>query len=181
MRPLRADRPACPTRSRTTSAFRLAFSGADLATRAILQAQKFGAQFSSPSQVARLEFEKDKTLVWFDSEPVSARCVLIATGAEYRKLDVPKREQLESLGVYYAATPTELQLCRGSEGIVVGGGNSAGQAVMFLSEETRRVFLLLHGGGGLRKSMSSYLADSSGSQLVQGIALLMFLEMFKTG
>jgi len=52
---------------------------------------------------------------------------------------------------------------------------------MFLSEETRRVFLLLHGGGGLRKSMSSYLADSSGSQLVQGIALLMFLEMFKTG
>jgi thioredoxin reductase (NADPH) len=138
--------------------FPTGISGADLATRAILQAQKFGAQFSSPSQVARLEFEKDKILVWFDSEHVSARCVLIATGAEYRKLDVPKREQFEGLGVYYAATPTELQLCRGSEVIVVGGGNSAGQAVMFLSEETRRVFLLLR-GGGLRKSMSSYLAD----------------------
>ena len=94
----------------------------------------------------------------FDSEQVSTRCVLIATGADYRKLDVPKREQFEGLGVYYAATATEMQLCRGAEVIVVGGGNSAGQAVMFLSEETRRVYLLLR-GGGLRKGMSSYLAD----------------------
>ena len=114
--------------------FPTGISGAELANRAILQAQKFGAQFSSPSQAARLEFEKGQTLVWFDSEHVSTRCVLIATGAEYRKLDVPKREQFEGLGVYYAATPTELQLCRGAEVIVVGGGNSAGQAVMFLSE-----------------------------------------------
>jgi thioredoxin reductase (NADPH) len=83
---------------------------------------------------------------------------LIATGAEYRKLDVPQREQFEGLGVYYAATPTELQLCRGSEVVVVGGGNSAGQAVMYLSEQTPRVYLLLR-GGGLRKHMSSYLAD----------------------
>ena len=138
--------------------FPTGISGAELANRAILQAQKFGTQFSSPSQAARLEFEKDKTLVWFDSEHVSTRCLLIATGAEYRKLDVPKREQFEGLGVYYAATPTELQLCRGADVIVVGGGNSAGQAVMFLSEETRRVYLLLR-GGDLRKSMSSYLAD----------------------
>jgi thioredoxin reductase (NADPH) len=84
--------------------------------------------------------------------------LLIATGAEYRKLDVPRREQFDGLGVYYAATLTELQLCRGSEVIVVGGGNSAGQAVMFLSEQTPRVFLLLR-GGDLRKNMSSYLAD----------------------
>jgi thioredoxin reductase (NADPH) len=83
---------------------------------------------------------------------------LIATGAEYRKLDVERREQFEGLGVYYAATPTELQVCRGSEVVVVGGGNSAGQAVMFLSEQTPRVFLLLR-GGDLRKSMSSYLAN----------------------
>lgn len=138
--------------------FPTGISGADLANRAILQAQKFGAHFSSPSQVARLELEKDQTLVWFDNEHVATRCLLIATGADYRRLDVPKREQFEGLGVYYAATPTELQLCRGSEVIVVGGGNSAGQAVMFLSEETKRVFLLLR-GGGLRKSMSSYLAD----------------------
>src|SRR6476660_7968908 len=138
--------------------FPTGISGAELANRAILQAQKFGAQFSSPSAVARLEFERDKTLVWFDGEHVSARCLLIASGAEYRKLDVPRLEQFEGLGIYYAATPTELQLCRGSEVIVVGGGNSAGQAVMFLSEETRRVFLLLR-GGDLRKGMSSYLAD----------------------
>jgi thioredoxin reductase (NADPH) len=97
-------------------------------------------------------------LVRFDSEQVSTRCLLIATGAEYRKLDVPKREQFEGLGIYYAATPTELQLCSGADVVVVGGGNSAGQAVMFLSEGTRRVFLLLR-GGDLRKSMSSYLAD----------------------
>jgi len=138
--------------------FPTGISGADLANRAMLQAQKFGAQFSSPSQVARLEFEKDKILVWYDGEQVSTRCLLIATGAEYRRLDVPQREQFEGLGVFYAATATELQLCRGSDVVVVGGGNSAGQAVMFLSESTRRVFLLLR-GGDLRKGMSSYLAD----------------------
>ena len=139
--------------------FPTGISGAELATRAILQAQKFGAQFSSPSPVARLTFEKDHAVLWFDDgQQVSTRCVLIATGAEYRKLDVPMREQFEGLGIYYAATPTELQLCRGSEVMVVGGGNSAGQAVMFLSEQTPRVFLLLR-GGDLRKSMSSYLAD----------------------
>ena len=138
--------------------FPTGISGADLTNRAILQAQKFGAQFSSPSQVARLEFENDTTLVWFDNEHVSTRCLLIATGAEYRKLDVERREQFEGLGVYYAATPTEIQVCRGSEVVVVGGGNSAGQAVMFLSEQTPRVFLLLR-GGDLRKSMSSYLAN----------------------
>ncbi len=139
--------------------FPTGISGAELATRAILQAQKFGAQFSSPSPVARLTFEKDHAVLWLDDgQQVSTRCVLIATGAEYRKLDVPMREQFEGLGIYYAATPTELQLCRGSEVMVVGGGNSAGQAVMFLSEQTPRVFLLLR-GGDLRKSMSSYLAD----------------------
>jgi thioredoxin reductase (NADPH) len=139
--------------------FPTGISGADLTNRAMLQAQKFGAQFSSPSQVARLEFEKDQAVVWLDDGGrVSTRCLLVATGAEYRKLDVPRREQFEGLGVYYAATPTELQLCRGSDVIVVGGGNSAGQAVMFLSEQTPHVFLLLH-GGDLRKNMSSYLAD----------------------
>jgi thioredoxin reductase (NADPH) len=138
--------------------FPTGISGAELANRAILQAQKFGAQFSSPSQVARLEFDNDTMRVHFESEQVSTRCLLIATGAEYRKLDVAKREQFEGLGIYYAATPTELQLCSGADVVVVGGGNSAGQAVMFLSEGTRRVFLLLR-GGDLRKSMSSYLAD----------------------
>jgi thioredoxin reductase (NADPH) len=139
--------------------FPTGISGTDLANRAILQAQKFGAQFSSPSQVVRLEFENDKAVLWFDDgEHVTSRCVLIATGANYRKLDIPRREQFEGLGVYYAATSTEAQLCRGSEVIVVGGGNSAGQAVMFLSDHMPHVLLLLR-NGDLRKSMSSYLVD----------------------
>ncbi|MGH7184553.1 MAG: FAD-dependent oxidoreductase [Nitrospiraceae bacterium] len=139
--------------------FPTGISGADLASRAILQAQKFGARFSTPSQVVRLEFENSSPVVWFDDgEHISTRCLLIATGANYRKLEVPGLEQFEGLGVYYAATTTEAQLCRGSEVIVVGGGNSAGQAVMFLSEHTSHVFLLLR-DGDLRKSMSSYLAD----------------------
>jgi thioredoxin reductase (NADPH) len=138
--------------------FPTGISGEELSNRALLQAQKFGAQFSSPSQVARLEFKDGKTIVLFDNESVSTRCVLIATGAEYRRLEVEHREQFEGLGVYYAATPIEMQVCRGSEVVVVGGGNSAGQAVMYLSEQTPRVYLLLR-GGNLRKSMSSYLAD----------------------
>jgi len=139
--------------------FPTGISGAELASRAILQARKFGAQFSNPTQVVRLEFENGSPVVWFDDgEHVSTRCLLIATGANYRKLDVPGLEEFDGSGVYYAATQTEAQLCRGSEVIVVGGGNSAGQAVMFLSEHTPHVFLLLR-GGDLRKSMSSYLAD----------------------
>ena len=139
--------------------FPTGISGADLASRAILQAQKFGAQFSSPSQVVRLEFEDDAPVVCLDDDQrVSTRCVLIATGADYRRLNVPGREQFEGLGVYYAATQTEAQLCRGSEVVVIGGGNSAGQAVMFLSEHTSRVLLLLR-EGSLRKSMSNYLAE----------------------
>jgi thioredoxin reductase (NADPH) len=110
--------------------FPTGISGEELSNRALLQAQKFGAQFSSPSQVARLEFKDGKTIVLFDNESVSTRCVLIATGADYRRLDVEHRDQFEGLGVYYAATPIEMQVCRGSEVVVVGGGNSAGQAVM---------------------------------------------------
>jgi thioredoxin reductase (NADPH) len=139
--------------------FPTGISGSDLASRAILQARKFGVQFSTPSQVMRLEFQNGAPVVWFDDgEHISTRCLLIATGANYRKLDVSRREEFEGLGVYYAATQTEAQLCRGSEVIVVGGGNSAGQAAMFLSEQTSRVLLILR-GGDLRKGMSSYLAD----------------------
>jgi thioredoxin reductase (NADPH) len=139
--------------------FPTGISGGELAKRAIFQAQRFGTQFSSPSRVTRLELERDTYRMWFDDEEhVSSRCVLIATGAEYRRLEVPGREQLEGSGVYYAATQIEADLCRSSDVIVVGGGNSAGQAVMFLSEKTPKVFLLLR-EGGLRKSMSSYLAD----------------------
>jgi thioredoxin reductase (NADPH) len=139
--------------------FPTGISGAELANRAILQAQKFGSQFSSPSRVRRLEFEGDSCRICFDEdEHVVTRCVLIATGADYRKLDVPGREQLEGSGVYYAATHVEAQLCRGSQGIVIGGGNSAGQGAMYLSEQTPKVFLLIR-DGDLRKTMSNYLVE----------------------
>ena len=139
--------------------FPTGISGGELANRAILQAQKFGAQFSSPSRATRLSFGDDVCHVFFDDDGhVLTRCVLIATGADYRKLSVPGRERLEGCGVYYAATATEAQMCRGSDVIVVGGGNSAGQAAMFLSEQTPKVYVLIR-GDDLRKSMSSYLVE----------------------
>lgn len=139
--------------------FPTGISGGELANRAILQAQKFGAQFSSPSRATRLAFVDDVCHVFFDDDGhVLTRCVLIATGADYRKLSVPGRERLEGCGVYYAATATEAQMCRGSDVIVVGGGNSAGQAAMFLSEQTPKVYVLIR-GDDLRKSMSSYLVE----------------------
>jgi thioredoxin reductase (NADPH) len=139
--------------------FPTGISGADLTARATLQAQKFGARFSVPSRAVGIECDGPHPVVVLDEgERVAARCVLIATGADYRRLGVPERERYEGLGVYYSATQTEIVSCRGSEVVVVGGGNSAGQAVMFLSEHTHRVHLLLR-GGDLRRSMSSYLAD----------------------
>ena len=139
--------------------FPTGISGAELAARATLQAQKFGTRFSTPSRVVALTCQDEHPVVRLDDgECVAARCVLIATGADYRRLDVPGRERFDGLGVYYAATQTELVTCAGSDVVVVGGGNSAGQAAMFLSEHTRRVLLLLR-GGDLRSTMSSYLAD----------------------
>lgn len=127
--------------------------------RAVLQAQKFGAQFSTPSFVAALDLGGPLPVVQIDGGEVArARCVLIATGAEYRRLDVPGRERFDGLGVYYAATQTELVACANAEVIVVGGGNSAGQAIMYLSNHTRRVTVLVR-NGSLRDSMSSYLAE----------------------
>ncbi len=132
-------------------------TGADLMGRAVLQVQKFGAELSTPSPAVELDLGGPRPAVRIEgNERVEGRCVLIATGADYRKLDIPERERFDGLGVYYAATQTELVSCRGSEVVVVGGGNSAGQAIVFLAEHTRRVVVLLR-GGDLGKSMSSYL------------------------
>ena len=90
-------------------------------------------------------------------ETVTAKCLLIATGADYRRLGVEGCEQFEGRGVYYAATPIEAQMCRGSEVVVVGGGNSAGQAAVFLAAQVRKVYLVVR-GDDLYKNMSSYLA-----------------------
>ncbi len=134
-------------------------SGAELIGRATLQAQKFGAELCSATSVVGLELgSADPAVRLDDGARVAARSILIATGADYRKLDVPGRERFAGTGVYYAATAMELTACHGSDVIVVGGGNSAGQGTMFLSQHTRRVWLLLR-GSNLRQSMSSYLAD----------------------
>ncbi|MDQ6736078.1 MAG: NAD(P)/FAD-dependent oxidoreductase, partial [Gemmatimonadota bacterium] len=114
---------------------------------------------STPSHVTGIHDDGDNIVLELeDGESATTRSVLIATGADYCKLNVPGREKFEGRGVYYAATPTELSSCSGSEVIVVGAGNSAGQAAMFLSRNTRKVLLLVR-GGDLKKNMSSYLAE----------------------
>lgn len=139
--------------------FPTGITGAELTTRALLQAQKFGALVSAPSSAASLDLGASPRVVVLEGgERIAARCILIATGAEYRKLAVPGREQLDGLGIFYAATHMELVTCQGATVVVVGGGNSAGQAAMFLAENTNLVHLLLR-GGDLFKNMSSYLAD----------------------
>ena len=138
--------------------FPTGLSGEELADRATLQARKFGAQLSTPAQVIGLTLDSSYPVLHLDDDThLTTKTVLIATGADYRKLDVPGRERFDGAGVYYAATTTEAQLCAESEVVVVGGGNSAGQAAVFLSEYASRVHLLLR-GGDLREKMSSYLA-----------------------
>jgi thioredoxin reductase (NADPH) len=148
------------TRIENYLGFPTGITGAELTGRATLQAQKFGAQFSTPTRVEGLELAdgSDPVIRTDQGERIGARCVLIATGADYRRLDVAGIDRFAGMGVFYAATPTELSACRDRDVVVVGGGNSAGQAVMFLAAHTNRVWLLLR-GAGLRRKMSSYLAD----------------------
>jgi len=138
--------------------FPTGLTGSELAGRAILQANKFGAHLSVTTSVNRLAFENAYTVVHLDgAESVTAKCLLIATGADYRRLGVEGSDRFEGTGVYYAATLAEAQLCRGAWVVVVGGGNSAGQAAVFLSGHASRVLLLIR-GDDLYKNMSSYLA-----------------------
>ena len=139
--------------------FPMGLSGAELAGRATLQAEKFGARLSIPSQAVKLEFDDAMSVLHLENgEKIQSKVVLIASGADYRKLDVPHREKFDDAGVYYAATRMEAQLCGGDQVIVVGGGNSAGQACSFLAQTARRVMLLIR-GDDLGKNMSDYLAQ----------------------
>jgi thioredoxin reductase (NADPH) len=138
--------------------FPTGLTGSELAGRAALQANKFGAHLSVPTPVTRLEFEKAYPILRLDGgEAVVAKCLLIASGAEYRRLEAEGGPRYEGTGVYYAATPNEAQLCRGAQVVLVGGGNSAGQAAVFLAEQARKVLLVIR-GDDLYKGMSSYLA-----------------------
>ncbi len=137
--------------------FPTGISGQDLTARAYTQAQKFGAQLMAAKGALRLHCaRKPYTIEVDEGPPVPARAVIIATGAEYRKLPLPNLSQYEGVGVYYGATFTEAQLCAKEEVVVVGGGNSAGQAAVFLAQTAERVHLLVR-SSGLAESMSRYL------------------------
>ena len=119
---------------------------------------KFGAEFVAPVEVRRLSAEGDlRRLDLDDGEVVRARTVLIGTGASYRRLPIEDCARWEGAGIFYSCTAVHARSCRGGRAVVVGGGNSAGQAAMFLSENTAGVTLLLR-GDDLRKHMSDYLA-----------------------
>lgn len=132
-------------------------SGQELATRAITQAQRFGAQMIVAKVARQLLCDRKPFAVEADDgSRISARAIVIASGARYRRLPIENLSKYEGAGVYYGATFVEAQMCGGDEVIVVGGGNSAGQAALFLAETARRVHLLIR-GDGLEDSMSRYL------------------------
>jgi thioredoxin reductase (NADPH) len=132
-------------------------TGSELTDRAILQANKFGARLSVPTPVTQLTFDKTYCILHLDGgETLTTKCLLIATGVDYRRLGVDGEEQFDGNGVYYAATPTEAQMCRGAQVVLVGGGNSAGQAAVFLAGHASKVLLVIR-GDDLHKDMSSYL------------------------
>jgi len=137
--------------------FPMGISGQDLADRAFLQAEKFGANLAVARAAVSLACaDRQLRIVCADGGTVQGHAVVVATGAAYRKLTVPDLGRFEGVGVYYGATRVEAQLCGEQEVAVVGGGNSAGQAAVFLSGIARHVHLLVR-GAGLADSMSRYL------------------------
>jgi thioredoxin reductase (NADPH) len=134
-------------------------AGADLTSLALVQAQKFGAGVTSPCEAQRLAVgDGHLGVVLVDGTEVAAHAVVVATGARYRKLPLDRWEHFEGAGIYYAATELEARLCGGSDVVVVGGANSAGQAALFLAGRSSRVTLVVR-GADLLAGMSRYLAD----------------------
>ena len=134
-------------------------SGSELTQKATVQAAKFGARLNVPAAAVALRSEPGRHEVELSNgDKATGRTVIVATGAQYRRLDVPRLEEFEGNGVYYAATQAEAQLCADDPVVIVGGGNSAGQAAMFLSRHVPRCRLVIR-GGDLGKSMSRYLVD----------------------
>lgn len=132
-------------------------SGQELAARAITQAQKFGAKMIVARSVVKLHCNQRPYRVELDDgSSLAARAIVIATGAQYKKPALENLKRFEGLGVYYGATYIESQLCGDDDVIVVGGGNSAGQAAVFLSQTARKVYMLVR-SGGLADTMSRYL------------------------
>jgi thioredoxin reductase (NADPH) len=136
--------------------FPTGISGQELASRAYLQAQKFGAHMLV-ARASRLSCDSKPYVVELENgTQISTRTILIATGAQYRKLPLENLSRFEGTGIYYGATFVEAQLCGGEEVIVVGGGNSAGQAAVFLAQTSKCVYMLVR-SNSLAASMSRYL------------------------
>lgn len=139
--------------------FPTGISGPELASRAFVQAEKFGAQIAIARSAAGLSCDRRPFLIQCEeAEPVRAHALIIASGAEYRRLPLPNLSQFEGVGVYYGATRLEAQMCANEEVAIVGGGNSAGQAAVFLSSIAKHVHVLVR-GAGLAESMSRYLIN----------------------
>jgi thioredoxin reductase (NADPH) len=132
-------------------------TGQELAARAFAQAQKFGADFLIAKRAVNLGCDRRPYAIQIDGDRrVATRAVIIASGASYRKPDLSRLSEFEGAGIYYSATAMEAQLCAGEEIVIIGGGNSAGQAAVFLAATSPRVNLLVR-GEGLADSMSRYL------------------------
>jgi thioredoxin reductase (NADPH) len=139
--------------------FPAGLSGFELASRILVQADKFGARTAVPQEAVGLRRDDGYYRIELsEGGEVAARSVIAATGARYRRLEVPRLERFEGVSVHYAATEAEAQRCEGEEVVVVGGGNSAGQAAVYLARRARRVHLLIR-GEDLGKGMSRYLVD----------------------
>lgn len=137
--------------------FPMGISGQELAGRAFVQAEKFGASISVARAARSLKCDRRPYAIELDDgASVKGRSVILAAGAQYRKLDLPNLAQFEGVGIYYGATQMEAQYCGQEDVIVVGGGNSAGQAAIFLSGTARHVYLLVR-RAGLAETMSRYL------------------------
>ena len=134
-------------------------SGAELAERALLQAQKFGARFAVPAEATSIEQDDGHYRVRLsDGTSLTSALVVLATGVRYRRLDVPRADYFEKMSIYYAASQAEALLCAGDPVAIVGGGNSAGQAAVFLSAHATQVTLIVR-EGDLGEHMSRYLID----------------------
>jgi thioredoxin reductase (NADPH) len=139
--------------------FPTGISGADLIWRGEVQAMKFGTRFAMPRRVVLLQKLDESFCATFDSQQrIRAKSVVVATGVQYRRLPIERLADFEGAGIYYAATEIESRYCKGTEAVIIGGGNSAGQAAMFLSRSASCVRLVVR-GSSLAASMSSYLAN----------------------
>jgi thioredoxin reductase (NADPH) len=141
--------------------FPTGISGQSLTGRAFVQAQKFGAEMMIPATVKTLDCKRADGALTLDVEGggrIQARAVVVASGAKYRRLSIAELADFEGRGIWYWASPNEARLCAGEEVVLVGGGNSAGQAAVFLSAHAMKVRMMVR-GPGLAESMSRYLID----------------------